>query len=643
MSYSYFGNTSAKEAKLLINIEAHLILLNELFKTATKDDIWKSDSSLQLRYAKILEESKLLDTREMVLISKNARTKVSFLKDLGLVDFDKLKITNLGNQLLNLLNNKKFEEKNEFLQIDLVALFFLKIFFSYKKTSDIEDMFLKYLYIFKSLGGKLTKEQFYLLPLISNYENIEEFILLLKKENINLVEMFKGYVYDSKREQKRRKEFLKDYNENKEITNLEYFASSKSTNFVQQLPYILKIFIEIRNKSYRKKDIHNIFSKTINEETNYFRNLYLPTMMGTTKLQIKNNNFISMYRYFFKTIRNKTEIEFLNYFFDLIYTSRYYNNLKDYMAQNKYYLDLTGVFIFENNEVKVSEIFNVILKSSKYEEILTSISNIEISTSSLNYLFENEEIKSIFKSYGVSSSSELNNFQYNQNKMKLEKLLETKFTKEKLIEIIPNFKTRNDDFIQKEITNRATVPTIFEYVVAVAWYYIDNKNIDFILKAGLSLDSNMLPKSHAVGGNSDFEIKYDDHTLMIEVTLTESTNQRRAEMESVSRHLGNILLNLDEEKKAKSYGIFIAPYLNKNVLNDFRMRKNCYWENDSTHVKGMNILPFDCDDLVKIISSNKTYTDLKPSFYELMEDSNDWGSKWYNNTVRTFIDNLNVL
>lgn len=313
------------------------------------------------------------------------------------------------------------------------------------------------------------------------------------------------------------------------------------------------------------------------------------------------------------------------------------------MAQNKYYLDLTGVFIFENNEVKVSEIFNVILKSSKYEEILTSISNIEISTSSLNYLFENEEIKSIFKSYGVSSSSELNNFQYNQNKMKLEKLLKTKFTKEKLIEIIPNFKTRNDDFIQKEITNRATVPTIFEYVVAVAWYYIDNKNIDFILKAGLSLDSNMLPKSHAVGGNSDFEIRYDDHTLMIEVTLTESTNQRRAEMESVSRHLGNILLNLDEEKKAKSYGIFIAPYLNKNVLNDFRMRKNCYWENDSTHIKGMNILPFDCDDLVKIISSNKTYTDLKPSFYELMEDSNDWGSKWYNNTVRTFIYNLNVL
>lgn len=643
MAYSYFGNTGAKEAKLLINIEAHLILLNELFKTATKDDIWKSNSSLQLRYAKILEESKLLNTREMKLISKNARTKVAFLRDLGLVDFDKLEITNLGNQLLYLLNNKKFQETNEFLQIDLVCLFFLKYFFFYKKASDIENMFLKYLYIFKSLGGKLTGLQFYLLPLISNYENIDAFVSILKNKDINLVETFKDFVYAEPREQARRKVFLNDWNVNKDITNLSPFLTSKGDGFIRELPKILKTFMEIKSKKYIKQDMRNIFNKNIGENKNYFRDLYLPTMLETNNLNITKKSYFGLYKKLIKIIRSKSEIELLNYFFDLIYTSRYFNNLHDYMAQNKYYLDLTGVFIFENDEVKVSEIFKVILQSSKYEEILTSISNIEISTSSLNYLFEDEEIKSIFKNYGVSSSSDLNNFQYEQNKMKLEKLLETKFTKEKLIEIIPNFKTRNDDFIQKEITNRATVPTIFEYVVAVAWYYIDNKNIDFILKAGLSLDSNMLPKSHAVGGNSDFEIKYDDHTLMIEVTLTESTNQRRAEMESVSRHLGNILLNLDEEKKAKSYGIFIAPYLNKNVLNDFRMRKNCYWENDSTHVKGMNILPFDCDDLVKIISSNKTYTDLKPSFYELIEDSNDWGSKWYNNTVRTFIDNLNVL
>ena len=180
----------------------------------------------------------------------------------------------------------------------------------------------------------------------------------------------------------------------------------------------------------------------------------------------------------------------------------------------------------------------------------------------------------------------------------------------------------------------------FEYIIAVAWYYIDNKNIDFILKAGLSLDSNMLPKSHAVGGNSDFEINYEDHTLMIEVTLTDNTNQRRAEMESVSRHLGNILLKLDKDIREKSYGIFVAPHLDKNILNDFRIRRLSYWENSSSHIKGMDILPIDTNDLINILKSNKTYDMLKSSFYELLAKDNDWGSNWYANEVKPYIDGL---
>ena len=640
MAYSYFGNTSAKESKLLINIEAHLVLLNELFATATKDDMWISNSSLQLRYAKLLEKSDLLNTREMKLIAKNARTKVAFLKDLGLIDFDNLKITDIGEELLNLLNSKKFEEKNDFLQIDLVSLFFLKYFFSYKKASDIENMFLKYLYVFKSLDGKLTKEQFYLLPLISNYSSIDDFIDLLNEDDINLVEMFKGFIYSSEREQERRELFLEDYTTNNKITDLSAFKTSKGDKFVQQLPYILNVFMDIKNKTHNTVDVQNIFNKEIDGEKNYFRSLYLPTMMGTTNLKITKKSYVSLYRHLIQIICSKTEHELINYFFDLIYTSRYFNNLKDYNAQNKYYLDLTGIFTFQNDEVKVSGIFNVLLQSSNYISILDKISHIEISKTSLNYLFEDSDVKSAFKKFGVDNTNDLNLFQYNQNKKKLEKLLRTKFTKDKIMEIIPYFKIREDDTIQKDVTIRATVPTIFEYITAISWYYIDDKNIDFILNAGLSLDSNMLPKSHAVGGSSDFEIKYDDHILMIEVTLTESTNQRRAEMESVSRHLGNILLNIEPDKREKSYGIFIAPHLNRNVLNDFRTRQVSYWENNSSYVKGMDILPIDTDDLVNILKSNRTYKELKADFYELLAKDNDWGSKWYSNDVKPFVEGL---
>ncbi len=413
----------------------------------------------------------------MNLIAKNARTKVAFLKDLGLVDFENLRITDVGKELLKLINNKQFEVKNEFLQIDLVSLFFLKYFFSYKKTSDIENMFLKYLYVFKSLNGRLTKEQFYLLPLISNYEDIEEFILLLKEDNINLVEMFKGFIHNSPREQERRKLFLIDYDTNEEITDLSTFKTSKGDNFIQQLPYVLNVFMQIKSKTYDISDVQNIFNKEIDGEKNYFRSLYLPTMMGTTSLKITKKNFVSLYRRLFKIIRSKTKSELTNYFFDLIYTSRYFNNLKDYNAQNKYYLDLTGIFTFENNEVKVSEIFNVLLQSSNYVNLLKEISQVSIDKVSLNHLFEDSDVQFAFKKFGVNNTSDLNLFQYNQNKEKLEKLLATQFTKDKVMELIPCFKTREDDTIQKNVTIRATVPTIFEYITALSWYYIDDKTL----------------------------------------------------------------------------------------------------------------------------------------------------------------------
>jgi len=640
MSYSYFGNTSAKEANLLLNIETHLILLDKLFKTASTQDEWVSGSSLQLRYAQILQDSKLLNSREMTLIAKNARTKVSFLKDLGLVNFTNLTITKKGKELIDLLNNEKFKETNEFLQIDLVSLFFLKYFFSYKKSSDESDMFFKYLYIFKKLDAKLSIEQFKLLPLLSNYEKIDDFVEILKSDDTNLVNLFASLVKNNTRDEARRTKFLEGFRV-RDFSDLSVFASSKGESFVPPIMQTLSIFLKIRDKSYAKEEVANIFKKNINGSKNHFRDLYLPTMLGSTKLSITKKNSIQMYLKLLRIVRRESDDKFANYFFDLIYISRYFNNLNDYYQQNRYYLDLTGIFTFSAESVSLSEIFKVVLKSSTYADILRQISVCDINKSSLNHLFEEDEIKSIFKEHGVESSYDLNQLQYKENKLKLEKLLKERFTKESIIKnIIPFFKTREDEHIQKEVTIKATVPTIFEYVVAIAWYYIDNKNIDFILKAGLSLDANMLPKSHAVGGSSDFKIDYDDHALMIEVTLTDSTNQRRAEMESVSRHLGNILLSLEEEKRKKSYGIFIAPHLDKNVLNDFRTRQVSFWEGNTSFVKGMDILALDTDDLISVLKSNKTYQELKTDFYKLLANDNDWGSKWYYDDVKPFIQGL---
>ena len=62
----------------------------------------------------------------------------------------------------------------------------------------------------------------------------------------------------------------------------------------------------------------------------------------------------------------------------------------------------------------------------------------------------------------------------------------------------------------------------------------------------LSLEANLLPKTHAAGGYADIIIIYEyesctfypKHSLLLEATLADGNNQRRMEMEPVSRYLG---------------------------------------------------------------------------------------------------------
>ena len=98
----------------------------------------------------------------------------------------------------------------------------------------------------------------------------------------------------------------------------------------------------------------------------------------------------------------------------------------------------------------------------------------------------------------------------------------------------------------------------------------------------LSLDADLLPKTHAAGGEADIVYEYEKtkhypkHSLLLEATLADSTNQRRMEMEPVSRHLGQHLLNTGN---LKSYCVFATTFLHMNVVSDFRMRKNNYYLN----------------------------------------------------------------
>ena len=208
-----------------------------------------------------------------------------------------------------------------------------------------------------------------------------------------------------------------------------------------------------------------------------------------------------------------------------------------------------------------------------------------------------------------------------QRYLRFEHLIDAKFTDEKLIVILNLISARNDSKVHALVTDNADVPTIFEYVLAIVWYKISGRQGKILEYMKLSLDANLLPKTHAAGGEADIVYEYTNcaaypaHVLLLEATLTDGSNQRRMEMEPVSRHLGNHLLRTGN---FSSYCVFVTNALNINVIADFRIRKNSpYYDvfDVSKSITGMKIIPLEINDLKTILSKHIGYREL----YDLFE------------------------
>lgn len=204
-------------------------------------------------------------------------------------------------------------------------------------------------------------------------------------------------------------------------------------------------------------------------------------------------------------------------------------------------------------------------------------------------------------------------------------MVDTRFTNDDLLGLLDDFDNRNDDEISKKVTDNANTPTIFEYILGIIWYKVSGYNGRILDYMKLSLDANLLPITHAAGGEADIVYEYGEtkdypaHTLLLEATLADSTNQRRMEMEPVSRHLGNHLLRTQNKS---SYCLFATNYLDKNVISDFRMRKVMPFydtRDDSRYVIGMKIIPLQTSDLRSIIMTQKKYSELYPKYEKVYQ------------------------
>ncbi|QSF35961.1 AlwI family type II restriction endonuclease (plasmid) [Priestia megaterium] len=252
---------------------------------------------------------------------------------------------------------------------------------------------------------------------------------------------------------------------------------------------------------------------------------------------------------------------------------------------------------------------------------------------SLEEIFEYEDEKvdkailEIQDDLDLSSEEEIRRTLFNQTSKAFIKHIEDHYPKEKIIEILPLFSDRsNDSRIQKIVAENTDVPTIFEYIVGIAWYHISAQKFDLFSSLNLSMSADFEPETHAGGGAGDIVIDYGDYILMLEVTLMNKHAQKRGEWEPVLRHATNLTI---ESAPKEVTTLFIADELDENTINIWRAVATVPLQSskkNDTFAETVTIMPLKNEELLKMLQNGTDETKflkkIKGSFNQLSTNFN---------------------
>ncbi|MDY4024952.1 MAG: AlwI family type II restriction endonuclease [Enterococcus avium] len=241
-------------------------------------------------------------------------------------------------------------------------------------------------------------------------------------------------------------------------------------------------------------------------------------------------------------------------------------------------------------------------------------------------------ISRIQESLGIDSAEGVKNTLLSQKDSEFKTFVKTTFPKNKILQILPLFEDRsNDQIIKSLVDTDASVPTIYEYIVGLAWYYISDVDYNLYKSFNLSMNANFRPETHAAGGEGDIVIDYKKQTLMIEVTLMNKQAQKRGEWEPVLRHTTNLTI---EKAPEKVQTLFVADELDQNTINIWRavasvpMRSSRESYSDKT-ANNVTIMPIKNNEMCRFLESNissaKLLNQISQSFEAL---KNDFDEAW---------------
>lgn len=638
------GTTSFRTKNFNKTIEEQLALLNEFWMLPeNQNEIWSGNNQLQARYYDFMKSKDFL-VGSANNKPKDAREKTSGLVDIGIIDGNR-KLTEAGNKLLEMCQSNDFSSDN-FFQIPKDSFLYLRQLL--KTSYDFDGLYVRpfmvLLYVLSKLDYLSLEEFTYLLPLCTSKECTMQIIERIQKLRANTVSV-DDVIVSRLLEMDNYKMALDKFLDN-EVTEeliLEVGINRKSRNYDR--PYF-RLYKElysvfVLNDTQR---IPLIYSATKDVNIGKWWRQFL--FKTSSEKAIERNPVACLKQTVFSEISN--EEDFKVTFFKIMHLFKAKSTLSDYLDLNRRYIRTTDIVMFEDGNVKLDIIPKHFFNSVADElcsyaftscDILYNDSTLEEIADCL-VVNETTVISGVNAELGVSVTTidEARNVLEDNRYRRLHHLIDTKFTDENIITLLNDFEDRNDSEIKSMVTENADIPTIFEYVLAILWYKISERQGKILDYMKLSLDADLLPKTHAAGGEADIVYEYDEteyypaHTLLLEATLADSTNQRRMEMEPVSRHLGRHLIRTGN---LNSYCVFATTYLDINVIADFRGRKNMPFYDTQDYTKsvdGMKIIPLQTSELLSIVKNRKTYYQLYKVFVKAYESESP-PHEWYSNCI----------
>lgn len=644
------GTTSFRTKQFNRTIEEQLSLLDEFWHCPENSgEDWANNNALQIRYYDFMKERGFV-SGDAPRKDKDAREKTSGLVDIGLIT-DNRRLTEAGVALLEISRSGNFASDNIF-QIPRDSFIYLKQLLKTSNTVDgsIVRPFIVLLRVLSEFEFITMEEFTYLLPLCIDSHSTEYIIQKIRDLRSNLTTI-ESVIID-------RLMSMDNYQEALSILLTGRVSES----------LICEIGMNRKSRTYDRpyyRLYQSLYNAFVRSDSSAFLSVYEATrsinigrrwrdyLFNTVSTRAIDDNPLSCLNHtLFDGVR--TESAFKAAFFKVMHMLKAKATLSDYLDLNRRYIKTTDIVIFEDGCIKldivpkhffgnvIEDLYSKAFNAS--EKLFDNCSMQEIASC----LVENETvvINGVNAELGTAVTTvadariALEDIRYRR----LQELIDDKFTDEKLLILLDLFERRNDAQIQEMVTDGADIPTIFEYVLGIIWYKTSERQGKILDFMKLSLDADLLPKTHAAGGEADIVYEYPatdyypEHSLLLEATLADRTNQRRMEMEPVSRHLG---MHLIRTGNLNSYCVFATTYLDINVTSDFRNRKSSFFydpQDPTKYVNGMKIIPIDTSVLKSVVSCQRKYRDLY-AIFETAYNADLNPLEWYNSFVRNPIIN----